>query len=431
MKKEEVWKSLVVFTILLSVVFTGCSKSSEENEDGRIVLEMPHWFFGHGGTFEEWIDQAIQEFEAQNPNIKINGVSIAYDDYWNRIDTSIAANNAGDIMAFWSSNLGKYIDSGAILPLDDYINMDDINNSWSPLQKDAVVGAAEDGKTYLLAINTGFYLPMYRPSVLEAAGVDPFATTPEEFIEMSKKLTKDGSFGFATMIQPGNWAEGQIDLAIWTIGMGGHYGQDGKPTLNSPEVIQAVEYLKALFDAGVIPKETDKGTYRKMMATGNVGTIIDGSWMYALAESWDPSIEGDYEVAELPFPTQNVASFYEGLAVSSQSKHPEEAAKFIEFLGSPEQQKKLVDITGVMPGRNDIFEDEKFKDDLFAKWPWFEQFIEHADTAVSFVPEGMDTNKVPEMAKIWYSYFERVLYNNMDVTEAMNAAQEEALALFN
>jgi multiple sugar transport system substrate-binding protein len=412
------------------IVITGCSKSNKDSDNEQVVLDMPHWFFGHGDTFEVWINGAIEEFEKQNPNIKINGISVAYEDYWNKIDTSIAGNNAGDILAFWSNNLGKYIESNALVPLDEYLDMEDVDKNWSPLQRTAVKKAAKDGKTYLLAIDTGFYLPMYRPSVLQKAGVDQFAKTFEEFLEMSKKLTKDGSFGYASMIQPGNWGEGQIDLAIWTIGMGGHYGKDGKPALNSPEVIKAVQALKDLFDAGVMPKETDKGTYRKMMATGNVGTIIDGSWMYALAEGWDPSVKGDFEVADLPMPTQNVASFYEGLSVSAQSKHPAEAAKFIAFLGSPEQQKRLVEITGVMPGRNSIFEDQQFKDELLAKWPWFQKFTEHADHAVSFVPEGMDPSKIPELAKIWYSYFEKVLYTNMDVTEAMNAAQQEALALF-
>ena len=64
---------------------------------------------------------------------------------------------------------------------------------------------------------------MYRPSLLENAGVAEYARTPEEFIEMAKKFSMlDNVNGYAAMLNPGNWSEGSIDLSIWVIGLGGH-----------------------------------------------------------------------------------------------------------------------------------------------------------------------------------------------------------------
>lgn len=430
---------IVASVLFLSLLLSACNNADPntppdttgDNGEEKIVLQFPHWFFSHGDTFQNWIMDAVKEYETQNPNIKIEGYAYAYDEYWSKIDTAIATGNPPDIMAFWSTNLGKYIDAEAIIPLDEYLDIDEIKASFTPLQKGAIASSAKDGKTYLVAMNTGFYLPLYRPSVFEKHGVSSFAKNLDEFVEMTKQLSKDGTYGYAAMIQPGNWTEGMFDLSIWTIGLGGQSGVDGMPTLDSPEVIQAVTYLKKLYDAGVMPKETDKGTYRKMFATGNVATIIDGPWMYPLAENWNPEVKGDFEAVNLPFPTQNVAAFFEGLSVSSKSKHPEEAAKFINYLTSTEQQKKLIEVSGMMPGRLSVLEDQAFVDSLLEKWPWFQQFIDHAPNAKPLVPEGMDTSLVPEMSKIWYTQLEKVLYGNADPAAAMKAAQAEALKLFN
>ncbi len=42
-------------------------------KEEQITLNFPHWFFSHGEALSEWINPAIEEFEKENPNIKING----------------------------------------------------------------------------------------------------------------------------------------------------------------------------------------------------------------------------------------------------------------------------------------------------------------------------------------------------------------------
>lgn len=451
--------SILIVVVMIAALFAGCGGStagtspaggasepapadaanaedapggvSVEAAEGEIVLNFPHWFFSHGDAFLNWIEPAVAEFEAQNPGVKVNGYAVGYNEYWDKLDTAIAGRTAPDVFAPNNTNLSKYIDAGAVLALDDYVDMEDVRANFAGLQTESVVGAAPDGKTYTLISDMGYYLPMYRPSVFTQAGVESYPKTPEEFIEAMKKLsTVDGLSPYACMTTPGNWAEGSIDLSIWIIGLGGHYGAVGKPTLDSPEVVQAFTYLKELYDAGLIIKDTDKGTYRKMVATKNVGTIIDGQFMYAMLEGWDPEIAGDYEVTDLPFPTQRCAAFYEGLSVSAASEHPKEAAALVEFLCSYEQQQRIIDITGIASARTDVLADEVFSASIYEKWPWMETYAEHLNDAVLNNPDGIGGNELPEIQKILYTAFERVLYENAEIEPTLQAAQEEALALF-
>ncbi len=418
------------FLVPGSLFAGGKQETKSASPTGKAVLRFPHWYFGHGGTFQEWIEGACNQFMKDHPNVSIDGYSVAYEEFWNKLDTAIAGGNPPDILALDNVTLGKYIDNGHALPLNKLVDMDAINRDFNSIQTKGVVAAAKDGQTYLVAHSFGWYMPMYRPSVFEKVGLDGYAKTPDEFVEMTKKITKTGIKGYAAMIMPGNSKEGLIDLSIWTIGQGGHYGKNGKPTLNSPEVIEAVTYLKKLFDADVLPRDTEKGTYRKMFGTGNVGTLIDGPWMYGLSVGWDPTAKDDYKIAALPFRTQHPAGFYEGQAVSSKTKFPKDAAALVTYLASADQQKRFVKMVTFGSCRKDIFQDQAFVSEVLAQYPWFKGFLDRMDDVVLYNPDGMDVGKIPELIKIWYTGFEKVLYENADPKKAMDEAQQEGLKLF-
>lgn len=426
---EKTLKAILGFSLAMMLLITGGISAFAES-DAEIVLEFPHWFFSHGDAFAEWIVPAIAAYEEMHPNIKVNGYAVAYDEYWDKLDTSIASNSAPDVMALSNTNLSKYIDAGVILPFDDYIDMQDTLDNTAASLLANVINLAPDGKTYLLLSDIGYYLPMYRPSVFEEAGIESYPTTPEEFYDAMGKLADAGIIPYACMTTPGNYVEGAIDLSIWIIGMGGHYGVDGLPTLNSEYVKETFKNIKKLYDAGYIVKDTDKGTYRKMFATGNVGTIIDGQFMYTMLLGWDPTVEGDYVVADLPFPTQHAAAFYEGLAVSATSEHPQEAADLIAYLCGFEQQQRILDITGIGSARTDVLADEAFAAAIYEKWPWMEAYADHLEGTVLNNPDGITGNDLPEIQKILYTALEQVLFENADIDTVLEMAQEEAMALF-
>jgi multiple sugar transport system substrate-binding protein len=416
--------------LLLSTALALAGGKQEPGAGEKVQLDFPHWFFGNEGNFGEWLNGAVDAFQQKYPNIQVNRQKSAYAQYWDQIDTRIAAGNPPDVASFWSANLGKYIGAGALAPLNDLIDMADVKANFSPLQTRDIVAMSNDGKTYCLAFDSGFYLPLYRPSVFKQAGISAYAKTPDEFVDMVGKLSTEGKFGYAFLDVAGNWQEEIIDLFIWTIGFGGQYGDaNGKPTLNTPEIVKAVTYLKKMFDAGSVPKDTDKATYQKMFGAGKVGTLIDGMWMYGLLLSSDSTLKGDFATAPLPFPTQRVAAFFEGNSIPKASKHPKEAAKLVEFLSNTEQQTRVVKIIGNLPGRTTVFT-EKLKADVLKDNPWFGQFMDHLPQAVNMFPARMPGDLSVQVQKIWGTYLDKVLFDNMDVQDAMNQAQNEAIALF-
>ena len=131
----------------------------------------------------------------------------------------------------------------------------------------------------------------------------------------------------------------------------------------------------------------------------------------------------------MPFPTQRVAAFYESNSITKGSKHPKEAAKLISYVSGPEQMERLVKVVQLIPPRTSVFTDA-LKNTLIKDWPWYKEFISHADNVVLMAPAAMPGDLMVEVQKIWGSYFDRVLFENMNPADAMNAAQKEAIALF-
>ena len=396
----------------------------------QVTIRLAYEWYSEGPNFVKWIDGVVEDFHEQNPNIKIEIETGPWTEFWTKFDAQLAAGTAPDIIN-WSGQEGKYIAEGVLAPLDDLINMDDIDENFNPIQTEIIPSIAKDGKTYMVATDIGLYLPLYRPSVLKKYGVTEYAKTPEEFIEMLEKLKEGGIIPYMTYpMDPADPLSGLLTPLTWVVGFGGDFAKDGLPTLNSPEVIQAMTLLKEFFDAELFPFEQPPGLRRKMFGQGEIGTILDGMFCYGLAVDADPSAKGDFLAAPMPTPTQNVSGYYEGLSITKQSKHPKEAAKVLEAFISLKAQKDLQITMGFLSIRDDVINDKSFQDDYLKENPWYQEFLDHAANIVPQNPPGMDLSKLPELQNIWFNYYMKILLDNMDPTESMNAAQQEAMALF-
>ncbi|HHW32236.1 MAG TPA: extracellular solute-binding protein [Clostridiaceae bacterium] len=443
MKKCRFFVSLLAMMLSIGIILSACGKqtsgqqdsntgitSKEEQTKEEIVLTFPHWYFSHGGSFDRWAYEAIDEFMEKNPGIKIDGFPVAYEEYWAKMDIAIAAGTSNDIMAF-GSNVGKYILNGHLLPLNDYIDMEDFKNNFNDIQNVNIPQFAPDGKTYIVANVSAYYMPIYRPSVLKKAGWEEFPKSYEEFFKMLGDLKNIGVTPYAMMTNPGNFNEQFIDIGIWIISQGGHWTKDNKPNLDSKEVIQAYKMIKELYDAGYIIKDTDKGTYRQMFGSGDVGVLIDGPWVYGQAYTVDPTVEGDFAVAPIFFTNGKYSAGWEGFSASSKTKYPEICGKLITFLTSKEQMQKFMEIVTIIPPRTDLFDDAAFKNRILNKYPWMGVFVENAANVVDNYPHGIPAERNEEFRKIAGTALERILYENAEIESTLKQAQEEAMKLLN
>jgi raffinose/stachyose/melibiose transport system substrate-binding protein len=104
-----------------------------------------------------------------------------------------------------------------------------------------------------------------------------------------------------------------------------------------------------------------------------------GTWAITLIEEYNPDL--NYGIFPFPATEQRNSKVLGGvdigLAISSDTKYPEEAKEFLEFLTKKENAQKLSDfegsisaVTGVKNSREEIrLIDEKIRDGKSVNWP--------------------------------------------------------------
>lgn len=129
----------------------------------------------------------IEEFEKNFQNLKIDVEYTAFGDYFTKLNTQATGNDLPDVIQMNTPQYTGLVESGILLPLDDYIASGVIDLSKVP--EVAISVDKVNGVTYAITTGTNVPLYIYNPALLEEAGVTISQTpTLDEFIDVAKKV---------------------------------------------------------------------------------------------------------------------------------------------------------------------------------------------------------------------------------------------------
>jgi multiple sugar transport system substrate-binding protein len=231
------------------------------------------------------------------------------------------------------------------------------------------------GATYMIPVVNFVYPVFVNLDLLNAAGIESAPSTRSEFAAAAAALTNAESnvSGWVlplSMEQPNGI---QNDVMSWVWASGGSMLADGQPNLvGNADVISAVEFIKGMYDAGVIApgafslREQDKV---EEFTNGRVGMMISSLAHINLIRERNPEL--NFAISALP-----AADGYEGprglpyaswgIGVAQNSEHQAEAWKLVAFLMSAETNTTLSSIANAFPGNVKSTPDFVQTDELFA-----------------------------------------------------------------
>jgi len=405
------------FLLVVSLVLI-LGMSTWVGAQNKVKLDFPSWWWGELGN-KEYLVELKKAYERMYPNVEINGYDLAFREYQDTVLAQISAGMPPDILHLLETSIGQYIRIGALEPLDKWMDKTDIKQRFTPLQ--SMPPVVTDGKTYGLYQMIAVYIPFYNRRLFKEVGVEVFPTNMDDFITVAQKLTKaPAQYGYAMVSKPGEPWELALDIDKYVVGMGARYNEGGAPAVNSPEFIAAMKMYKKVFDSGITPKGMNQPQFRQMWWEGKVATIIDGSWMYGFAQAHDSKELPYLTCAMTPFPTHKSNIATQIFAIAKDSKHKEEAWKFLELFATPEWQSKQVEMTrNIAPQKGGGVTTK-----VLNKFPWM---YYHAITAdISEFPYGYEIMPyLMEFRKILTDYVERILFLDAPIEETMNSCQKE------
>ncbi|MFI8593283.1 ABC transporter substrate-binding protein [Microbacterium sp. NPDC078428] len=396
---HQSWRAAAAVGIAIGVTLSlgACSSGSGTSTDEeKLIL----WDYQQEPGAEYL--KRLTDYTAET-GIEVERVAIKYEDFLGKILQAAAANSLPDVIMIdnpWNSAMAA---EGVLLDLTDRVEE---WGQWDQYFDGPAESATWDGKIYGVPNESNDLIMYYDKTVFDEAGLAA-PTTWEELRSAAEQLTTADRYGFSTSMIKSENSVFVFESLLWQAGA-------DLDSLDSPEALEAMEFLKSLQDSGAMSKEVLSWDLR-----GGVTELVNGRSAIAFGGTWDggwieENMDNELGIALLPAGPAGQASNLggENWAITATSKHADAAWDLVTFAVDPEQSLPYLVESGQLPSRRDIAEEQAFTQEPFAT------YIEQLAVARARVygPE------YPRMADALTTAFQSVLSGQ----EGSEAALQEA-----
>lgn len=361
------------------------------------------------------IDQQIKDFTTANPGSKITVNVMPYDDYWTKLQTSIAGGAGPDMYWMTRPNYDIWSRLGTAADIDGLIaTHPDLKKNVDSMEPFAVQSYKYEGKFHGVPWGVDSTAIVYNEDALKAAGLKPLSEIEDSFTwdvlrDYANKLTRregDRIVKYGFMVPPSRyWWD-----FVWSNG-GQFFNEDGsKFVLDSPENVEALQFLADMQlkdKVSPTPAATQSESPTDMFMSGKIAMMQAGSWQLATFNT----IKGfKWNVVQFPKSpktgkrgsTSNVM----GYIVNPNAKDKEAVATFLTSLVSAPSQRRLAE-TGIAipvlkeaqapffdanlpPGNRSAFQKAlAYATPMkFSRWVSYQEFIKATNDAMSGILTG-------------------------------------------
>ncbi len=328
--------------LLISLVLVGCSSETDGDETGSedgVVLTIGSWRTEDTAAYEK----IIEAFNEEHPDIKVEFKPSKNTEYNTILNTALQSGEGPDIIQLRPYAPGMELaKAGYLEPLDELNGID--------VFSEEVISAAtsDDGKIYGVPLSLNSAQMFYNKKIFEEHGLEE-PKTWDEFIELNEKLKEEGVTPIALGTKEG-WL---LSLAHSIVGPA-HYGANdfvdqittGEKTFTSDEFVsslKAMDELKEYFPDNY--EGLGMEDIRTLFFSGKAAMFPLGSWEIEVLREMNP----DLELGFFPMPSAvgkepTMTTWVDGsYGLNANSKHKEEAKKFLEFMTTEKFAKLFSD----------------------------------------------------------------------------------------
>ena len=296
----------------------------------------------------------------------MEGVSLQYQaggtetsGYQDPLLTDLAAGTAPDVFWIPGADLANFVSRGVVLNLIDFASADpdfDPAAFYPQQMNELTYNPATDsneGALWGLPRDASAMAIYFNKNLFDEAGVD-YPTEQleagewnwETFYQTAAEITALGGdvYGFGMNNWWGNW-----ELFINAAG-GSYFNEDRSAcALNSPEVENALTFMRSLYEGGVaVPYGTDS---EPPFVAGTVGMFLNGRWATPNFLTQINSFEWD--VAEVPAGPAGQSNFlfWGAYVVNANTPNPEAAWELVNLLTTVDVQAQVTALGAKIPSR--------------------------------------------------------------------------------
>ncbi len=258
-------------------------KGITENPEAIVAgeNELIFWSLFSGGE-GDYMEQIVKAYNATNPKMTVRNVMLDWGEYYTKLITGVSVGKGPDIGISHIAKLPELYDQGVVAAVDEYATTAGFD--WTQVNQNTLAAATIDGEIYAVPLDTHPMVLFYNKDILAEAGIlkeGEALTVPQnadEFFTFMSDLQAKMPEGKYAMSFPSN-GDDPFRL-FWAL-----YNQlEGTPIISSDltigiekeKAIQALDYMKKFYDAGIIPINLED--YMSHFMGGNSAIAFGGVW---------------------------------------------------------------------------------------------------------------------------------------------------------
>jgi multiple sugar transport system substrate-binding protein len=335
---RRLWAVALAAVMAVSACSSGSSGSTELSDE-PVTLRFTWW--GSDARHQR-TQQVMDLFHKKHPNITVKGEFKDWNGYWDSLATTVAANDAPDVIQMDELYLASYADRGALLDLKtqgEHLKLDGIDPK-------ALSTGVIDEKQYAVPVGLASYSLVANTDLFAKYGVplpDDSTWTWDDLWALGAKISA-ASGGKVSGLQSYGMDAGGLIIRARQQG-NSLYDEAGKVVIKPEIVADYFNQGAKLSKEGVTPKPgliIEQATATLDQSATATNTAALGFWWNTQLTSLTKASGQNLKLLKLPGESTGAkpAAYYKPSmfwSISARSKHPAEAALFVDFLANSQE----------------------------------------------------------------------------------------------
>ena len=292
------------------------------------------------------VKSMTEQFQKQNPGIKVNLTFVAYEALHDKIVAAAPAGTYDTVLVdvIWPA---EFASKKMIVDITDRFP----ESERSKIFAGALKTTEYDGRYYGVPwiLDTKYFF--YNKKMLGEAGVSP-PDTWDGVVEAARAIKSKGVVEYPLIW---SWAQAEALICDYTTLLGAYGGkffdESGEPAFNSGGGLQALEFMRMTLDEKLSnPASTEslEEDVRRIISQGEAAMALNWTYMFALANDPNESqVAGQIDIAHTPkgpagAPGVNGSM---GIAIANGSQNQDAAWKYIQFMTSQKIQNQYAKLS--------------------------------------------------------------------------------------
>ena len=289
----------------------------------------------------ETVKEFLAQFEAENPDIKVDMEVIPSAQFAAKIQLMKNANTPFDALYVFDHILSQW--AAWLEPLDAYPGAEDLAKAMLPLARQSMT---YKGKLYGLPYYTSYFGNIYNEKMLKAAGFDAPPKTYDEWVQQAKAIKAKG-LSKAPMIWPvkhTGWG-GMWVMNTMVASRGGKLLDDNLEV--TPEALLSLKWWAATYKDGLSDPngiELDPNDSARAFMNGDYFTLLTANFFAGAQWANDKEkskVAGFARLAATPDQHKTVG-FARMYGINGSSAHKAEVWRLVKYLGGTNKRGDYV-----------------------------------------------------------------------------------------